>query len=100
MYYESSGKLKSFLSCFRLGDKSASEVDVSEKVVTYERTVDALAAMWHYNDSESQIVRAWYSVGTYPYGQDIAPREEADISSTWSTFLANNQVIPDVKGKI
>ena len=54
--------------------------------------------MWHYNDSESQILRTWYSVGTYLYGQDISLREEADISITWSTFLANNQVTPDVTG--
>lgn len=85
---------------FRLGDKSATEVDVSEGVLIYEQTVDALSAMWHYNDTESQIARAWYSVGTYPYGQDIASRKEVTMSSTLSSFLANNEVTPDITGKI
>lgn len=82
-----------------MGDKSATEVDVSEGVLIYEQTVDALSAMWHYNDTESQIVRAWYSVGTYPYSQDIASRKEVTMSSTLSSFLANNEVTPDITGK-
>lgn len=71
---------------------------MSEGVLIYEQTVDALSAMWHYNDTESQIVRAWYSVGTYPYSQDIASREEVTMSSTMSSFLANNEVTPDITG--
>jgi hypothetical protein len=83
-----------------LGDKSATEWDISLEVSVYERTVDALSAMWHYNESESLLVRAWFSVGTFSSGQDIAKREEVSISSTFSSFLANSEVIPDITGEI
>ena len=74
-------------------------MDLSEESLVYESTDDALSAMWHYNDSESEVVRAWYAVGTYPFSDDLSERKELDISITLSSYLSNNEVEPDILGK-
>lgn len=75
-------------------------MDLSEESLVYESTDDALSAMWHYNDSESEVVRAWYAVGTYPFSDDLSERKEFDISITLSSYLSNNEVEPDILGKL
>lgn len=75
-------------------------MDLSEESLVYESTDDALSAMWHYNDSESEVVRAWYAVGTYPFSDDMSERKELDISITLSSYLNNNEVEPDILGKL
>lgn len=75
-------------------------MDLSEESLVYESTDDALSAMWHYNDSESEVVRAWYAVGTYPFSDDLSERKELDISITLSSYLSNNEVEPDILGKL
>jgi hypothetical protein len=47
----------------------------------YQKSADSMFASWHYNDTESNIQRAWYSVGTYPFAEDVSPMEEVDVSS-------------------
>ena len=66
--------------------------------MVYESTEDALSAMWHYNETESKVVRGWFAVGTYPYADDIAALKEIPITTTLSSFLANNEVTPDTTG--
>lgn len=82
----------------RLTKHSSADSDVGEGSMVYESTEDALSALWHYNDTESEIVRAWYGVGTYPYADDIAQQKEVPIASSLSSFLANNEVTPDTTG--
>lgn len=55
--------------------------------------------MWHYNDTESGIERAWYSVGTYPYAEDVSPRKEVDVSSVLLSDLPLALVTPDLTGQ-
>ncbi|XP_062596534.1 uncharacterized protein LOC134257978, partial [Saccostrea cucullata] len=83
----------------RLSGKSAQEMDISDDSLVYESTDDALSAMWHYNDSESEVVRAWYAVGTYPFSDDLSERKEVEISTTLSSYLGNNEMEPDIFGK-
>lgn len=75
-------------------------MDLSEESLVYESTDDALSAIWHYNDLESEVVRAWYAVGTYPFSDDLSERKELDISITLSSYLSNNEVEPDILGKL
>lgn len=84
----------------RLSGKSAQEMDISDDSLVYESTEDALSAMWHYNDSESAVIRAWYAVGTFPFSDNISERKEVDISTTLSSYLGNNEVEPDVLGNV
>lgn len=74
-------------------------MDISDDSLVYESTDDALSAMWHYNDTESEVVRAWYAVGTYPFSDNLSDRKEVEISTTLSSYLGNNEVEPDVLGK-
>lgn len=84
----------------RLSGISTKEMDLSEESLVYESTDDALSAMLHYNDSESEVVRAWYAVGTYPFSDDLSEKKELDISITLSSYLSNNEVEPDILGKL
>lgn len=81
-----------------MSGKSTKETHLSEDSLVYESTDDALSAMWHYNDSQSEVVRAWYAVGTFPFSDDISEKKEVDISITLSSYLSNNEVEPDVLG--
>ncbi|XP_076085507.1 uncharacterized protein LOC143056307 [Mytilus galloprovincialis] len=65
----------------RLTDKTASDQDITSGNSLYQTTTDSLTAQWTYNDTESRIERGWYSVGTYPFAEDIAPMVEVEISS-------------------
>lgn len=64
----------------------------------YQKTQDTLSAMWHYNDTESNVKRAWFSVGTYPYGSDVNEKREVNISSTLTSYLPLASVSPDLSG--
>ncbi|VDI73733.1 Hypothetical predicted protein, partial [Mytilus galloprovincialis] len=68
----------------RLSDKNAASGEIGSSSSMYKSSTDSLSAMWHYNDTDSEVTRAWYSVGTYPYAEDISPRTEVNISSTQS----------------
>lgn len=83
---------------YRLTKHSSAESDVGAGSMVYESTEDSLSAMWHYNETESEIVRGWYAVGTYPYADDIAALKEVPITTSLSSFLANNEVRPDTTG--
>lgn len=65
----------------------------------YQKSADALSAIWHYNDTESQIERAWFTVGTYPYADDIFPKTVVNISSTLKSDIPLATVLPDLSGK-
>lgn len=47
----------------------------------YEMSEKHVSAEWHYNDTESDVVKAWCAVGTYPYAEDITAKKELNISS-------------------
>ncbi|XP_063408918.1 uncharacterized protein LOC134692399 [Mytilus trossulus] len=83
----------------RLSDKSSVDDDIGPSSSMYKSTADSLSAVWHYNDTDSQVIRAWYSVGTYPYAEDISPKTEVNISSTQSSYLNIGSVKPDITGK-
>ncbi|CAG2251013.1 unnamed protein product [Mytilus edulis] len=53
-------------------DKIPSDQDITSGNSLYQTTTDSLTAQWTYNDTESGIERGWYSVGTYPFAEDIA----------------------------
>ncbi|XP_076086943.1 uncharacterized protein LOC143057517 [Mytilus galloprovincialis] len=83
----------------RLADKNAVDGDIGPSSSMYKSTADSLSALWHYNDTDSEVIRAWYSVGTYPYAEDISPRTEVNISSTQSSNFEVGSVKPDISGK-
>ncbi|VDI67222.1 Hypothetical predicted protein [Mytilus galloprovincialis] len=83
----------------RLSDNNAIDGDIGPSSSMYKSTADSLSALWHYNDTDSEVTRAWYSVGTYPYAEDISPRTEVNISSTQSSHLEVGSITPDVTGK-
>ncbi|XP_071152144.1 uncharacterized protein, partial [Mytilus edulis] len=83
----------------RLADKNAVDGDIGPSSSMYKSTADSLSAIWHYNDTGSEVIRAWYSVGTYPYAEDISPRTEVNISSTQSSNFEVGSVKPDISGK-
>jgi len=66
----------------------------------YQKSVDSLSALWHYSDLESGIQRAWYSVGTYPYAEDVSPLTEVNVSSSLQSSLPLTTVIPDTTGNL
>ncbi|CAG2246701.1 unnamed protein product [Mytilus edulis] len=65
----------------KLTDKIPSDQDITSGNSLYQTTTDSLTAQWTYNDTESGIERGWYSVGTYPFAEDIASMVEVEISS-------------------
>ncbi|XP_076085326.1 uncharacterized protein LOC143056125 [Mytilus galloprovincialis] len=65
----------------RLTNKIPAYQDITSGNSLYQTTTDSLTAQWTYNDTESGIVRGWYSVGTYPFAEDIASMVEVEISS-------------------
>ena len=65
----------------RLTDKTSSDQKITSGHSLYQTTTDSLTAQWTYNDTESDIERGWYAVGTYPFAEDIAPITEVEISS-------------------
>ncbi|VDI79784.1 Hypothetical predicted protein [Mytilus galloprovincialis] len=81
----------------RLTDKDAYEVERETSI--YQTTIDILSAQWHYSDEESGIKRAWFSVGTYPFGADVAPVTEVNITSNLQSSVPLSTVIPDITGK-
>lgn len=66
----------------------------------YQKSIDSLSALWHYIDLESGIQRAWYSVGTYPYAEDVSPLTEVNVSSSLQSSLPLTTVIPDTTGNL
>ncbi|CAG2247498.1 unnamed protein product [Mytilus edulis] len=74
-------------------------VDLLPPDIVLDSTTDSLSAIWHYNDTDSEVIRAWYSVGTYPYAEDISLRTEVNISSTQSGHLEVGSITPDITGK-
>ena len=63
----------------RLADKWFTEGSDNDTV--YEKSEKYVSSEWHYNDTESDVVRAWCAIGTYPYAEDISPKRELNISS-------------------
>ena len=83
----------------RLTDKSSSDVDIGAGSTMYQKSADSMFASWHYNDTESNIQRAWYSLGTYPFAEDVSPLEEVDVSSGLQSLMPLATVTPDVTGR-
>lgn len=81
---------------YRLTDKDAYEVERETSI--YQTTIDILTAQWHYSDEVSGIQRAWFSVGTYPFGADVAPVTEVNITSNLQSSVPLSTVIPDITG--
>ena len=63
----------------RLADKWFTEGSDNDTV--YEKSEKYVSSEWHYNDTESDVVKAWCAIGTYPYAEDISPKRELNISS-------------------
>ena len=78
---------------------TSSKHNIQSGSSVYQTSADSLSAMWHYNDTESSIERAWYSVGTYPYSEDVSPRKEVDVSSVLLSELPLAVVMPDLTGE-
>lgn len=70
--------------------------DGSANDTVYEISSKYVSAEWHYNDTESDIVKAWCAVGTYPYAEDISPKKELNISSMNSNGV-NVASVPAMK---
>ncbi|CAG2193139.1 unnamed protein product [Mytilus edulis] len=87
------------ISLDRLTDKSSTDTNIGAGSTLYEKSADTLFASWHYNDTESSIRRAWYSVGTYPFAEDVSPITEVEVSSGLHSVLPLASVIPDTTGK-
>ncbi|CAC5409205.1 unnamed protein product [Mytilus coruscus] len=81
----------------RLTDKDASEMESGSSI--FQKTVDSLSALWHYSDEESGIQRAWFNVGTYPFGGDVAPVTEVNITPNLQSSLPLSTVVADTSGK-
>ncbi|KAK3104702.1 hypothetical protein FSP39_008103 [Pinctada imbricata] len=75
------------------------EYNITPSSQIYVVSEDSLTASWHYNDTESEVVRAWYAVGTYPRGEDIVARQLITVDDTLSYTLVSGTVTPDVSGK-
>ena len=84
---------------FRLTGLTSSKHNIQSGSSVYQTSADSLSAMWHYNDTESSIERAWYSVGTYPYSEDVSPRKEVNVSSVLLSELPLAVVMPDLTGE-
>ena len=82
----------------RLTDMDSSEMVDGGSI--YQKTKDSLSALWHYTDTESEIQRAWFSVGTYPNAGDVAPLTEVNITPNLQSSLPLSTVTPDTTGKI
>ncbi|OPL20593.1 hypothetical protein AM593_04880, partial [Mytilus galloprovincialis] len=78
----------------RLTDRDASEIEDGSSI--YQKTVDSLSALWHYSDEESGVQRAWFSVGTYPFGEDVAPVTEVNITPNQQSSLPLSTVVADI----
>ncbi|VDI27589.1 Hypothetical predicted protein, partial [Mytilus galloprovincialis] len=87
------------ISLDRLTDQSSTDTNIGAGSTLYEKSADTLFASWHYNDTESSIRRAWYSVGTYPFAEDVSPITEVEVSSGLHSVLPLASVIPDTTGK-
>ena len=77
---------------------SSSEHNIQAGSSVYQKSADSLSATWHYNDTESGIERAWFSVGTYPYAEDVSPRRQVEVSSVLLSDLPLASVKPDLTG--
>ena len=89
---------KSIILYYRLTGLTSSDHNIDAGGSVYQKSADSLSAMWHYNDTESGIERAWYSVGTYPYAEDVSPLREVEVSSILSSELPLATVTPDLTG--
>ncbi|KAK3612515.1 hypothetical protein CHS0354_024486 [Potamilus streckersoni] len=79
----------------------------SDQVLTlYQGFTDSLTAEWHYNDTEllengilDNMDDAWFSVGTYPFGDDIWNVTDMTISTNLYTSLPIGMIHPEPSGK-
>ncbi|KAK3612537.1 hypothetical protein CHS0354_024514 [Potamilus streckersoni] len=79
----------------------------SDQVLTlYQRSTDSLTARWHYNDTEllendilDNIDDAWFSVGTYPFGDDIWNVTDMAVSTNLDASLPIGLIHPESSGK-
>lgn len=85
---------KMYFFPLRLADDWLSDGPANDTV--YEISEKYVSAEWHYNDTESDIVKAWCAVGTYPYAEDISPKKELNISSMNSNGV-NVASVPAMK---
>ncbi|KAK3101936.1 hypothetical protein FSP39_007496 [Pinctada imbricata] len=80
-------------------DNAATDVDISAGAVIYQQTAESLEGKWSYNDTESLITNAWYSVGTYPYADDVKAFESINISVELSSSIPYASFTPNTAGK-
>ncbi|KAK3101942.1 hypothetical protein FSP39_007535 [Pinctada imbricata] len=80
-------------------DNQASSTDISMEAVIYQQTAESLEGKWSYNDTESLITDAWYSVGTYPYADDVKAMEKIDISVDYRSSIPYASIQPSLSGK-
>ncbi|XP_046574117.1 uncharacterized protein LOC124282192 [Haliotis rubra] len=64
----------------------------------YQTEVDSISSSWRVADSESPVKKMYYSVGTYPHGEDVQPRTEVDILLTGEGALPTG-IKPTTDGK-
>ncbi|XP_048250793.1 uncharacterized protein LOC124111176 [Haliotis rufescens] len=64
----------------------------------YQTEVDSMATSWRVADSESPVKKMFFSVGTYPHGQDVQARTEVDLRPSGDGALPTG-VSPNAEGK-
>ena len=92
----------SHLFC-RIG--SYSEGELKNLRTLYEKDINQLNAEWHYFDEEykapgvlDNINATWFSVGTYPQGDDILELIEQPVGATYDGDLRDVLVTTNQKG--
>ncbi|XP_048258717.1 uncharacterized protein LOC124137708 isoform X1 [Haliotis rufescens] len=64
----------------------------------YQTEVDSISSSWRAADSESPVKKMYYSVGTYPHGEDVQPRTDVEILLTGAGALPTG-IKPTTDGK-
>ncbi|XP_048258679.1 uncharacterized protein LOC124137747 [Haliotis rufescens] len=64
----------------------------------YQSEVDSISSSWRAADSESPVKKMYYSVGTYPHGEDVQPRTDVEILLTGEGALPTG-IKPTTDGK-
>ena len=82
-----------------LSGHTTADTTITEGGTLYQ-TTSTIYGQWHYNDTETDIEKAWLSLGTYPQGEDVTPRSEVNISTLGESSLPLGSVTPQDNGKL
>ena len=92
---------------FRCRIGSYSEGELKNLRTLYEKDINQLNAEWHFFDEEyktpgvlDNINTTWFSVGTYPQGDDILENIEQPAGATYVGDLRDVSVTTEQKGSL